>query len=139
MCRRWSFCWVAMCIAAVGAVGCQSAKPPDRNTVSGVVKLSGQPFTDGIVTLHGSNGQQATGAILGGGRYMIDDPPLGLCQVTVTPIPGFANATQDPNADPHAAPKEKFSSIPIKYRTPGNGLAVEVKTGGTTYDIDMTP
>jgi len=137
--NRRSCCFNLLLLAAAGMVGCQTAKSPERNTVCGVVKLSGQPFTDGLVTLHGSNGQQATGAILREGRYLIDDPPLGQCEVTVTPIPGFANATADPNADPHAPPKERASRIPIKYRTPGNGLTVEVKPGGTTYDIDMTP
>lgn len=117
--------------------GCGAAKPVVRDNVSGVVKLSGRIFEHGLVTLHGPDGKQASASILSGGRYLIDDPPLGLCQVTVTPPPGFANANFDANADPHAPPKEQASPIPAKYRTPGNGLSVEVKAGATVYNIEM--
>lgn len=119
--------------------GCGASKSHERDNVSGTVTLSGRAFEQGIVTLHGPDGKQASGSILAAGRYLIDDPPLGLCQVTVTPPPGFANATFDKNADPHAPPTEKASPIPAKYRTPGNGLSVEVKAGATVYNIEMTP
>lgn len=116
--------------------GCKQATV-ERNTVSGVVTLAGRPFEDGVVTLHGPGGVQAMGSILSGGRYIIDDPPLGLCQVTVSPPPGFATPTLDPNANAHSPPPEASSRIPKKYRTPGNGLSVDVKPGGTVFDIAM--
>src|SRR5262249_15539157 len=130
--------WVAL-PALLLFLGCGKANHSERNTVSGVVTLSGRPFEDGIVTLYGPAGEQATGAILPGGRYSIDDPPLGQCEVTVTPPPGFTSPNFSQGADAHSPPKEKASPIPQKYRNRGNGLTVDVKPGGTIFNIAMVP
>lgn len=129
--------WIVLA-ATFSVTGCKS-EPSPRDNVNGTVMFGTQIIERGIVTLHGPDGNQASAAILPGGRYSIDDPPIGLCQITITPTPGFAVASSSQVNDPHAPPVEVVSSLPKKYAKPGNGLSIEVKPGITNYNIVMTP
>jgi hypothetical protein len=128
MTRRRPFVAVLLVILA----GCADAPRP-RNNVSGRVRLGGRPFTDGIVTLVGPDGREATASILSDGSYSIDDPPLGLCQVVVRDIPGGSGLAAHAR---HPAPAP--SCVPKRYQQPGNGFQVEVKPGQVAFDIAMT-
>jgi hypothetical protein len=117
-------------------IGCSNATPTVRNNVSGRVLLDGKPVPEGIVTLHGPNGMTANGSIRPDGFYTIDDPPLGLCQITVEAIP-------DPHGvDVHgekAGTGTRPSVAPARYAKPGNGLQIEVVAGQHKHDVLLKP
>jgi hypothetical protein len=131
---RVSALGVAVCLLLVS---CAKKAPAVRNNVAGSVKLGSAPLTSGMVTLHGPDGMTATGAVLPDGNYSIDDPPLGVCQVTVTPPSGFTSPNANAGDDSHAPPESRNSPIPAKYHKPGNGLSVDVKPGATKIDIEL--
>lgn len=110
--------------------GC-AAPPAERNNLSGKLTLDGRPLTDGIVTLVGANGQDATSSILADGTYSVDDPPLGTCEVTVRDAPRGGPMAHGESAD-------RPARIPSKYQKPGNGLKVDVRPGRAVYDIHLS-
>jgi hypothetical protein len=130
--RRWPG-WGLVLLAAVGC----STGGPTRNSLSGQVLLDGRPVTDGVVTLHGPGGAEATSSIRADGSYVVDDPPLGVCQITVRAEP--AGVSVEPAAHGEEARRATAASgIPKRYERPGNGLEVDVKPGRQTHTIALT-
>jgi hypothetical protein len=120
-------------IAVLLLAGC-SAAPAARDNLTGRVLLDGVAVADGIVTLHGPDGQDATSSILTDGTYSVDDPPLGTCQITLRDPPGAAGPAAHGDSPGENGP----SRIPDKYARPGNGLQVEVKPGQTVFTIILS-
>jgi hypothetical protein len=119
------------------AAGCSST--PERPEVTGKVTFQGKPIEEGLVTFHGPDGKQATGSIRPDGGYTVADPPLGVCQITLSGTPGN---TGKAGGDGHSAVPgagQRPSLIPKKYAKPGNGLSHDVKPGPQTCDLPLTP
>jgi hypothetical protein len=133
---RRGFAFLAVVLTVIP--GCSTGTPP-RNSVTGKVTLNGQPVSEGLVTFHGQNGQSANGSICPDGSYTIDDPPLGLCQITVQGAPGLAYGARDPAE--HGTPAEserRPSLVPAKYSQLGNGLRMDVTPGRHVRDLPLT-
>jgi hypothetical protein len=123
----------------VALVGCSTTPP--RNNLSGKVLLGSEAVIEGIVTLHGPDGKQATSSIFPNGTYSIDDPPIGKCQITLQGIPAGAT-TGGGRPLKHGEKTEtgsRPSQIPKKYGRLDNGLTVEFSPGRQTYDIVLEP
>jgi hypothetical protein len=121
----------ATLVAVVALAGCASP-PAVRNNVTGTVTLDGKPVAAGVVNLHGPDGTVATSGILPDGTYSVDDPPVGLCQITVV------DATAGSPTSAHDPGPARPSAIPAKYAKPGNGLQVEVRPGQNSHTIALT-
>ena len=121
---------IATGVVVVLMLGC-SPSPPPRDNLSGTVRLGDQIVVEGIVTLHGSDGRTANSSIRTDGSFSIDDPPLGLCQITVEAVPDPTGAYS------HGESGTRPSPIPLKYAKPGNGLQVEITPGQHRHDIAL--
>ncbi len=125
--------WARAAVTIILIAGCSGA-PTARNNLAGRVLLDGNVINDGIVTLHGPGSAEAISSIRVDGTYSIDDPPLGICQITVRDVP-----SGDGGPVAHGEqPKSQPSRIPAKYERTGNGLQVEVKPGQHSHDIALS-
>ena len=123
----------AFAVAALALVGC-GEETPERRSLSGEVTLGGRPVTDGLVTLHGPDGTTATGAIRPDGSYSIDDPPEGLCRVSVADVP---RGSAEPSAHGEGTTGVRAPVIPKKYADPDNGLTVDIGPGAEEFAIPL--
>src|SRR5207253_9265284 len=94
---------IATGVAIVLMIGC-SPSPPPRDNLSGTVRLGDQIVVEGIVTLHGSEGRMANSSIRTDGSFSIDDPPLGLCQITGEVVPDPTGAYAHGESGGRASP-----------------------------------
>lgn len=131
----------AAAVLAVGlVVGC-SSRSDERTEVTGKVTRSGAAVCAGLVTFHGPNGRQATGAIRPNGEYTVSDPPVGVCQITVKAVPESPAAKSGRAAHGHEGHGHEGHGPPIppKYENPGNGLSHDVRPGAQTRDLELAP
>jgi hypothetical protein len=120
-----------------GLTGCAANAPP-RNSVSGKVTINERLVTEGMVTFHGADGHTANGAIAPNGGYTIDDPPLGLCEITVEAAPGLSYAVDPVEHGVKPDTNTRPSQVPAKYARPGNGLQIDVKPGQHVRNLQLS-
>jgi len=105
--------WSAMLLLAVSCAASVGCGPPTA-TVTGSVRLDGQPIDAGTVVFHSTdrNYRVTKGADVNGGRYRIDGLPIKPMDVETA----LANST-----------------TPV-----GKRIRVELKPGKQVLDIDLT-
>ncbi len=111
---------------------------PPRHNLGGKVILGDTAVAEGVVTLHGPDGQTAASSIRPDGAYSIDDPPLGMCQITVQGAPGIVSSGGEVHGE-NPEIRVRPSRIPKKYERLDNGLQVQVRGGRQTHDIVLKP
>jgi hypothetical protein len=125
------------------------------DVVTGKVTLGDKPVS-GMVTFIGPDSKRVSGAATDG-AYFINNPPKGLCKITVEGMPGAptsigmtgnnAKDASNPLKDVKDGSLAKTSAPvsgggvapPKKYASPDNGLSFEVKGGKQEHDIKLTP
>jgi hypothetical protein len=116
--------------------------------VTGKVAYKGKSLEFGSVTIASSDGTSIGGDINPDGTYLIKNVPVGKGKVGVTAQDPkkieenrkIAAALREGHTMPAGRPQidAKLNVIPNSYGTPeSSGLVVDVKTGTTTYDIDL--
>lgn len=126
--------WAAFCIALV--VGCgPTGRGLPMAKLKGTVKYAGKEVPEGKVVFQHTSGEM-TGTDLGaGGAYELD-VPVGKNKVMVTSLlSNQGEATQGSGRQ-----MEIFTNrVPDKYSNfDSSGLEVDVKEGGSTFDINLT-
>jgi hypothetical protein len=111
----------------------------NAGTISGTVQYKGQPLSEGSVSFVCDNGQVATGAIDGAGRYVVSHVPVGSAKVTVQVV----SAEGEPPMSFVGAPKPAHgkttaSKIPLRYALAAtSGLQHSVTKGKQQFDIEL--
>lgn len=101
-------------------------------TVSGTVKLDGQPVGKGAVLMISGEGQAASAELNADGTYQLKCPP-GDYQVAITSPP-----PADPMIKSPAPAPAPVRSIPGRYEDVGtSGLKTTVSAGSNTFNIDL--
>ncbi|RLS28778.1 MAG: hypothetical protein DWH79_12810 [Planctomycetota bacterium] len=151
----------------VAISGCAGQSGPPSGTVTGSVKVDGQPLTGGSITFHATAADAkikvSGGVIAADGKYSVPDAPVGVCKVTVTTglITGdkVAAAPMGPGADvmkkmlapPAGMPAMGSGAggpgfiggtkpVPIDASFTSQGttpLSATVKRGANTFDFDV--
>jgi hypothetical protein len=119
--------------------------------VKGRVTLQGKAVA-GEVIFTGPDGRKASAKASLDGSFLIQNPPLGMCKITIVQIPGLAPPPPEVAQDKAGTIKDKvgggirgakpleWTIPPAKYANPDNGLkSYEVKPGRHEYDIRLTP
>jgi hypothetical protein len=121
--------------ALAGVCGC--VRSP--TSVSGRVTLNNEPVS-GIVTFIGTGGEEASAPIAPDGEYVLPNPPLGPCKVTVKRFPG-APTGERPKGGPAVTIEMPRAGPPppARYASVDNGLQFEVKQGKQKFDIPLKP
>lgn len=150
---RWNYCWLTGCclLALFVLAGCG-----DRGSaiVEGKVTIDGQPASSGRVFFRSADGKSTIVATIGSdGAYRAVDVPCDAMKITVTlptkweriglirdakkaKKPG---ASVGPGAPGGVKAFESSAKIPKKYEDPdASGLALTVKSGTNTYDIEIS-
>jgi hypothetical protein len=118
------------CAAAVGCGGGgDSAKQPPLGTVTGTVKLDGQPLPDANVEFRSDVGRPTMARTDASGSYVLQygqgvkGAPVGKHTVKISTKINPANDSAD--------------KVPAKYNVKSD-LIREVKAGDNTIDFDLT-
>ena len=127
--------------AIILIAGCGGGK----GNVTGKVSYKGQPLPYGNVQFSTSGGAFVS-EIASDGSYSISGVPTGSAKITVNcQDPGYveymkalSSAGRDPKAPKPKGKPEDFDRIPTKYNSfETSGLTYDVKSGNTTFDIDL--
>ena len=129
----------ALILSAILLGGCGPSEKLGR--IGGTVTFQGKPVSKGMVLFSCiDKGVNMTAQLKEDGSYEIimakgAGLPLGTYKVCVSPPPVFHAIGKPAPAQPPPCP-----NIPPKYRNYNtSGLAVEVKDGENTFDIEMKP
>ncbi len=118
----------------VSLAGCGSAgRDHETGTLSGVVRLGGQPLTEGeVLIINTSLGAGASIPINESGRYQVTVPmKVGVYQVAIKPPPA-------PPPDEMAQSRTMKSNVPKKYHeAETSGLTLNIEKGANTKDFDL--
>ena len=138
---------VVLC-AALLAAGCG---PPPTGTVSGTVKVNGQPVANGLITFESEVGKRDvfSAAVLDG-KYTTGEIPVGPTKVTVVnrqpnpaappPKEGKLMAGQGGDLSPPPRAAAAPAGVPTKYNSSAtSGLTYEVTAGPNAKDFDLAP
>ncbi len=137
---RW-----ALAAVLAAAAGCG---PPPTGTVSGVVKVGGQPVANGLITFESEVGNRDvfSAAVLDG-KYATGEIPAGPTKVSI--VTRQANPAAPPSkeaglmagqAGDRAPPPKRAAEVPGKYSSSTtSGITYEVTKGPNTKDFDLTP
>jgi hypothetical protein len=140
---------VAVGFLAALAAGCGGET---KSTVSGSVKLDGNPVPAGRVAFLSQEGsQQVLTAEIKNGEYTLSGVPVGKAAVTVIGaqsrvdrVPNMPANMQPPGSageGPSAPGPARGPNvvIPTRYGSPeSSGLVCDVKSGETPFDINLT-
>src|SRR5262245_2998889 len=135
-------------LALMTALGAGCGSPP--GTVSGTVKVNGQPLPKGLITFLSEVGNKDPySAQIIDGKYQTSPIPAGPAKVMI--IPGLESAApseppkegQGNDLMPTVQPgrvKKPGLVVPDKYQNAEtSGLSLTVKSGENTFDVDMKP
>jgi hypothetical protein len=139
--------WAAVAALAALTAGCG---PPPTGTVSGTVKVNGQPVANGTITFESEVGtRDVFSAAVIDGKYATDPIPVGPTKVSVVnrqpnpaappPKEGKLMAGQSGDLTAPARPAAA-GGVPTKYNSSAtSGLTYEVTKGENKKDFDLTP
>lgn len=115
--------------------GCGPAAKPS-GTLHGKVTFEGKPVEKARIEIRAPKTGEAFAAVIGsGGTYMIDRVTTGEYLAVITPVVDVPVAGASKEPPPKPAERDE---IPAKYRTADKSeLKVTVKSGDTTFDVDM--
>ncbi len=126
--------------AVLCATGCGDAGP-ERATVTGTVRLNGQPVKAGSIAFYpteGTRGPSAGGAIEDG-RYRVDSAKgvvVGKSRVQVNSLQKSGRMIPDA-INPNAMMEEYVEAIPPQYNSEST-LIREIAVGENRLDFDLT-
>lgn len=132
--RRWAAVAIAMSVFA----GCGTESGV---AVSGTVAFQGRPVTEGMVVFDDEKGAHLVAPLGSDGKYRIENSktlkiPLGTYKVAI--MPPKIEFPIDPTQT--LPPPKVAADIPMKYRdAKTSGLALPVREGDNSFDINMTP
>jgi hypothetical protein len=120
-------------------VGCGESNGP-QGKLHGKVSYKGNPVPAGTsVSLVGDNGAAVTTTDASGNYAMATTVRTGQYTVVVTPASKPMSPEEAMKASMGGKKVDDAASFPAKYRQPGTSPAkVEVKTGDSEYNLDMT-
>jgi hypothetical protein len=131
-----------ICLVLLGlcVLGCSG----DKASVSGTVKLNGQPIEEGAITfipIDGTRGPGA-GATIRDGQYHVPASAgvtVGKNRVELRAFRNTGRKVQDPTGKPGTLADERVPAFPPEYNDRST-LVREVPAGSTTlnFDIDLT-
>ena len=134
--------WAAAALAALAA-GCGS---PPTGTVSGTVKVGGQPVPNGLITFSSEAGNRdAFSAAVLDGRYATGPIPVGPARVTVIargakPAAAAGKAGGSDLAPPPKRAAAKDVTVPPRYAAADTSrLTIDVARGENAKDFDLAP
>lgn len=143
--------FAAFALGLVLLAGCGGGSGSVTGTVT--YKPKGK-LASGTVMILAADGKPRYGEIGADGSYTVADVPAGKCKVTVSSPdvsmqtnrgvegapgrPAIQGGREAAAAKAKAGPPAGWFAIPEKYGDAANsGLGVEVKGGGTTYNIEL--
>ena len=116
--------------AAAVAAGCRDEEPLWGGPVSGAVTFEGRPLKSGAVTFIGSNGHAKESEVVDG-KFAVNSPPMGPCQVTVMTAPKVDEMGK--------AIEGSYTVLPPRYADPkASGLTFTVTESPQTLDLRLT-
>jgi hypothetical protein len=123
------------------AVGCKK-EDPNRGTVSGEVKLDGQPLGQGSLVFTPVDGTKGTvtGGEIKNGKYQLVGkaaPSVGWNSVEISAVRKTGKMVQKPMAPAGQMVEESAEAIAPQFNT-ATTLKVEVKSGENTANFDVT-
>jgi hypothetical protein len=138
---------LALTLAGCGGGGA-GLPEGETGTVSGIVKLEGEPVEQGtsISFMRDSDGAIATGVCDAGGGYALQmkgglSIVAGTYRIAVTapsPTTGMTDEQAMELSMANKLPEEGDSKIPARYRNlTESTILFEVKPGANTFDLDM--
>lgn len=137
MLRRLAF--ILSTISLCAALGCSG---DNRSEVSGIVKVNGQPITEGAINfipVEGNKGAGA-GATITDGKYHIPRSAgvaAGKNRVELRAFKSSGRKVQDPTGKPGTLAEERVLLFPPEYNERST-LVRDVKSGSDTIDFDLT-
>jgi len=127
-------------ISLVAVTGCPGSKGA-KNSVSGSVKLDGQPV-DGTISFVGADNKETPSPIKPDGTYLVENPPLGPVKIVLKSLMGNFKGVAPPKGGPElpkmggeskgVLPPEKYGSVTT---TP---LSYDVKAGKQIHNIELS-
>jgi hypothetical protein len=106
-------------------------REPKTATVSGIVSFKGKPVPAGWITFHTKDEREFSAVLQEDGTYQVAGVPVGPARVTV----GSLNDLLPPFVPPQGP---KAVVLPRAYADAAkSSLAVEVRQGSQTYDIEL--
>ncbi len=134
---------ISVVFLLLSSLGCGQSNLP-LGKVSGRVSLHGKPVAEGTVLFVPEKGPMASGALDAQGHYTLttkspgDGAVLGRHRVTVAPV--TTGAALEPGKPLAPSPAKFPSNIPVKFQNAKtSGLSADVRSGGNTFDYDLTP
>jgi hypothetical protein len=130
-------------------IGCGVSEKLNRGaTVTGKVLLDGKPLAGGVVVFESMDGTFNPQSVIRlDGTYVIQEPPLGQCRITVktSHLKSFAPPAslrgKVPKGQYPGFVEEEvgyFTAIPGKYEASGTSdLNIEVVSGNMTKDLEL--
>ncbi|WP_437222898.1 hypothetical protein SH661x_002991 [Planctomicrobium sp. SH661] len=143
-CRGISVTTALMCI--IGLVGCGASQGPERASVSGEIRLNGEPLENGSLILSPAEGVvgPTSGATINNGKFEIPrtaGPVLGMHRIEITAMKEVkGKSTSDAPANEPVGPMspgaEYVQVIPAQYNKKST-LSLNVQPGANRFDIDL--
>jgi hypothetical protein len=124
------------------AVGCYKSPVQNRGSISGEVKLNGQPISQGSILLTPLEGTQGTasGGEIKSGRYELPlaaGAAIGWNRVELRAARKTGRLVQKPMARKGVLIDEVVEMVPPQFNS-ASTLKVEVKPGNNTADFEIT-
>jgi hypothetical protein len=135
----------AVCTAGLLIPGCgvrEYRRPETGASLEGTVKYAGKTVPAAMIIVAGESGG-ATGNIGEGGRYHVENVPVGEVKVAVNTDAAkgqmmgqkMAQAYQGGKGGAKPAPIQ-FLEVPKKYQDPNSsGITTTIKSGANTFEI----
>jgi len=136
------------CVLCCGACSHYEYSLPETGaTLEGTVTYAGEKVPMALINVFGEKGQ-ANGQIEEGGKYRVENVPLGEVKIGVNTeamrgqmiSQQMASSYKGPGKGGSRVPPPRFLSVPAKFAEPEtSGITTTVKKGVNTFDIVITP
>ena len=136
---------LALCTAGLLAGGCgvrEYRRPETGATLEGTVTYAGKTVPVAMIIVAGQSGG-ATGNVGEGGRYHVDNAPLGEVKLAVNTDAAKGQLIGQKMSQAYQGGKggakpasPAFLEVPKKYQDPNaSGITTTIKSGANTFDI----
>jgi len=133
--------WLTIALLVLGCGVREYRRPETGASLEGTVTYAGKSVPAAMIIVAGQSGG-ATGNIGEGGRYHVDNAPVGEVKLAVNTdaakgqMQGQKMAQAYQGGKGGAKPAAAFLDVPKKYQDPNSsGITTTIKAGANTFDI----